>query len=83
MCFLKKITQCIAQPIFDKIGTLLFQWKVAPIFLKLPKEINRPNGENSPSLVTLVTEQRLGRGARAILHAYVHTYVCVYICTYI
>jgi hypothetical protein len=50
-----------AQPIFDKIKTKLLPWEKLPnnwaasvIFRKNSRSINRPTGEISPNLVTLL-----------------------------
>jgi hypothetical protein len=49
---------CIAQAIFFKSIIQLLPWKKLAqkfvFFIKLSNEINRPNGENLPNLVTLL-----------------------------
>jgi hypothetical protein len=51
------------KPIFDKINTFIIYtlgksgtkiWATSVFFQKLPKVNNRPLGENSPNLVTLL-----------------------------
>jgi hypothetical protein len=58
----EKFAQNVAQPIFGQYYHISFteekscrrMWTNSILFIKLPKVNNRPMGENSPNLVTLV-----------------------------
>jgi hypothetical protein len=54
------VAQSVAKPIFRQNKYIIFTvekvtQKVSVLFKKLPKESNRPIGENSPNLVTLAS----------------------------
>jgi hypothetical protein len=58
----------VAQPIFVKIIIQLLPPKKLGYCNNLPKEINRPLGDNSPNLVTLPRKHKISTDVKVVFH---------------